>query len=88
MAIRICQPAVLDPEDKPDVPSDPAALVTRALAFWGDPPISATTRTGLERYAAGALGAAHAAWEREQYPVLVLNALRMLIAVCPDELTS
>jgi uncharacterized protein (DUF1800 family) len=88
MAIRICQPAALDPKDQPEVPSEPAALVTRALAFWCDPPISATTRAGLERYAAGALGAARAAWEREQYPVLALNALRMLIAVSPDELTS
>jgi uncharacterized protein (DUF1800 family) len=88
MATRICEPAALDPKDKPDVPSEPAALVARALRFWGDPPLSATTRAGLERYAAGALAAAHAGWEREQFPVLVVNALRMLIAVTPDELTS
>ena len=88
MATRICEPAALDPKAKPDVPSEPVALVARALGFWGDPPLSATTRSGLERYAAGALAAAHAGWEREQFPVLVVNALRMLIAVTPDELTS
>jgi hypothetical protein len=27
-------------------------------------------------------------WERESYPVLIENALRMLVAVSPDYLTS
>ena len=33
------------------VPSDPAALVRRAAAFWDHTPLSAPTRQALERYA-------------------------------------
>jgi len=89
MASYICDPAALKTDaDKAAVPTTPAALVDAALAFWGAPPLSATTRAGLERYAAGALATAAQKWEREQWPVLVANALRMLIAMSPDLLTS
>ena len=71
------------------MPSEPAALVSRALAVLGRP---ADQRDDARRRSSATRPARwappHAAWEREQYPVLALNALRMLIAVCPDELTS
>ena len=60
----------------------------RAAAFWGSPPLSRPTRAGLERYAADTLAAADKQWKREQYPVLAVNALRMLVATSPDYLTS
>jgi hypothetical protein len=88
MASAICRPAALDVKTATDVPGEPAALVRRATAFWGDPPLSNGTRGGLEQYARAALGDADAAWKRDQYPVLTLNALRMLVAVTPDYLTS
>jgi uncharacterized protein (DUF1800 family) len=89
MAAAICDPRALDSEkDRDAVPTDPAGLVTAAAAFWGSPPLSATTRAGLERYAAGALATADESWKRKAWPVLVVNALRMLIAVAPDVLTS
>jgi uncharacterized protein (DUF1800 family) len=87
MAQYICEPAALDP-DKDSAPGDPAALVREALAFWGDPAVSAPVRGGLERYAAQTLGAAQQDWEGAVFPVLALNALRMLVATSPDYLTS
>ncbi len=88
MAQQICNPAQLDPETVTDVPSDPAELVRRAAAFWGSPALSGPVREGLERYAADTLAAATKPWTRASYPVLALNALRMLVATSPDYLTS
>lgn len=88
MAQHVCQPAALDPDAVKDVPADPAELVRRALGFWGDPALSAPVRAGLERYAAETLATATKPWMKETYPVLALNALRMLVATSPDYLTS
>ena len=72
----------------PDVPADPAGLVDAAIGFWGSPAISAPVRSGLEKYAADTLAAATERWEKTVFPVLALNALRMLVATSPDYLTS
>jgi uncharacterized protein (DUF1800 family) len=88
MAQYVCQPAGLDPAKVTDVPADPAELVRRAAGFWAAPALSAPVRAGLERYATDALATADAAWKRTTYPVLALNALRMLVATSPDYLTS
>jgi uncharacterized protein (DUF1800 family) len=89
MAGAICNPARLDERAmRGQVPADPAELVRRAAAFWAGTPLSAPTREALERYAAGALGAATQRWQRDSYPVLTENALRMLVAVSPDYLTA
>ena len=45
-------------------------------------------RGGLENYAADTLAAADKRWKKTSYPVLALNALRMLVATSPDYLTS
>jgi hypothetical protein len=42
----------------------------------------------LERYAADTLATATKPWMKSSYPVLTLNALRMLVATSPDYLTS
>jgi uncharacterized protein (DUF1800 family) len=69
-------------------PADPDALVRRALAFWGDPQVSDGTRRALLDFAGRALADANRMWKRQQYPALIENALRHLIAVSPDLQTS
>ena len=88
MCQHICDPAKLDPDTFSDVPADPAELVRRAAAFWGSPALSGPVRAGLERYAADTLASATKPWMKASYPVLALNALRMLVATSPDYLTS
>ena len=77
----------LDPS-KDTAPADAAELVRQAVAFWAAPAISAPVRGALERYAGDVLAAATKPWMKAQYPVLALNALRMLVATSPDYLTS
>ena len=79
----------LNPEHPPrDIPSDAAALVERAVAFWRNPLLSAATRNHLVGFAERALRDGKADWEKKAYPVLVENALRQLIAVSPDLQTA
>jgi len=66
---------------------DPSKLVDSALGFWGNPTIAAESRQALTNFAATALGDADQSWERAEYPVLIVNALRLLIAVSPDYVT-
>jgi uncharacterized protein (DUF1800 family) len=74
---------------KQSAPADPHSLVKQALAFWGGPAVSPATRRALVSYAkAAAVDAATQSWEREQYPVLALNALRALVVASPDYQTS
>jgi uncharacterized protein (DUF1800 family) len=74
---------------KKPAPVDPQALTRQALSFWGDPTVSPATRRALASYArAAAVDAASASWEREQYPVLAVNALRALVVATPDYQTS
>ena len=66
------------------LPPDAHELLSRALDFWGNPGLKRDTRTALLGFATSALADADQAWKKDQYPVLVLNALRMLVAVSPD----
>jgi uncharacterized protein (DUF1800 family) len=89
MAAEICSHVQLEEDEmRGKVPTDPAKLVTRAAAFWDHTPLSRPTRSALERYARTAMATANERWERQSYPVLIENALRMLVAVSPDYLTS
>jgi uncharacterized protein (DUF1800 family) len=85
MAAEICGDSQLG--DKAKVSGKPAVLVRRAAGFWHTP-LSRTTRAALERYARSAMATADEPWKHESYPVLAENALRMLVAVSPDYLTS
>jgi uncharacterized protein (DUF1800 family) len=62
----------------------PHELTKQALAFWGEPTLSKATHGALVSYAKAAVDAATADWEREQFPVLALNALRALVVAAPD----
>jgi uncharacterized protein (DUF1800 family) len=85
MASEICNQAQL--KDKAKVSAKPQTLVRNAAHFWHTP-LSRATRDALEHYARSAMASAHADWERDEYPRLTANALRMLVAVSPDYLTS
>jgi len=64
---------------------DPNALAAQALAFWGGPSVTPATHRALVSYAkSAAIDFATASWEREQYPVLAVNALRALVVATPD----
>jgi hypothetical protein len=80
----------LDPGHPPaNMPVEPKLLLDRALAFWHDPPLSDPTRAALLDFATKAMGDARKqSWKLKQYPALVENALRHLIAVSPDLQTS
>jgi uncharacterized protein (DUF1800 family) len=85
MAIEICNAARLDDDSK--LSGKPPVLVRRAAQFWHTP-LSRPTCAALERYARAAMATADEPWKRESYPALTENALRMLVAVSPDYLTS
>jgi uncharacterized protein (DUF1800 family) len=74
----------LDDEGAYDAREGPKTAVRRAHRFWGEPPLRAATRKGLERYAGSVAGVATADWQQETYRLLRQNALRMLIATSPD----
>jgi len=83
---RILQDRRLDPAKSK--PADAETVLKHALAFWHDPALSPGTHAALLHFAKTALGDAKATWQRAQYPALVENALRQLIAVSPDLQTS
>ena len=70
--------------DKAKLPADAAKLLTRAEAFFGKPVLTGRTHAELKRFARHALGDANARWKKEQYPALIENALRQLLASSPD----
>jgi uncharacterized protein (DUF1800 family) len=85
---RILQDRKLDPA-KGTAPSDPGTVLAKALAFWNNPPLTDATRAALLQFAHAALAdAGKQRWKQQQYPVLLENALRQLIAVSPDLQTS
>jgi len=79
------EPYVLDTDDwSGELPFNADKLVERALTFWGNPTTTTSTRTALRSFAQNALADADSGWKRDEYPVLLLNALRILFAVSPD----
>jgi uncharacterized protein (DUF1800 family) len=87
-AQNVLRPYALDP-GKAAQPYDAAALLDGALAFWRHPELGEQTHGALMRFTQTALAdAAGASWKRKQYPVMVQNALRQLIAVSPELQTA
>ena len=77
-------PHALDP-GKGSQPYDAGKLVQAALAFWHDPPLADGSLRALRAFAANALADAKSQrWKQQQYPPMVLNGLRHLIAVSPE----
>jgi uncharacterized protein (DUF1800 family) len=85
---RMLRDRTLDPS-KAKEPYDADKLVARAVDFWNDPPLSSGTKYALTEFAKRALAdAGKATWKQQQYPVLVQNALRQLVAMSPDLQTA
>ncbi len=77
------RPHVLD-SDKARLPDDAAKLLARAETFFGRPALTGRTHSELKRFTRRALGDATSQWKKEQYPALIENALRQLLASSPD----
>ena len=81
---RMLRDRTLDP-GKAKERYDAQTVFKRALWFWNDPELSSGTHAALLHFTEVALAdAGSQAWKRQQYPALVENALRQLIAVSPD----
>jgi uncharacterized protein (DUF1800 family) len=70
------------------LPANPAQLLARAIKTTGSPRIRTDTRNRLLAFARHALADAGDDYERAVHPVLVYNALRQLLFVCPDYQTA
>jgi hypothetical protein len=81
-----------DREEDPGQPYDeteqPETAVERALRFWGQPAVSATTRARLLTFAQRVSAAADKPYKRRGYFASRQNALRLLVATSPDLQTS
>jgi uncharacterized protein (DUF1800 family) len=86
LAGRVVRPYTLDNDDK--APLNAEKLLERALDFWGGPRLSPPTRRALKSFTAHAIKDADRKYKKEQYPPLIENALRHLIAISPDMQTS
>jgi hypothetical protein len=84
----VLQPYALDPGTAVQ-PYDAHALLDGALNFWHRPALGDSTRHALLGFAQAALAdAAKSSWKRKQYPAMVQNGLRHLIAVSPELQTA
>jgi uncharacterized protein (DUF1800 family) len=88
IATYVLRPYALDPGTAVQ-PYNAQALVDGALEFWSKPALGDSTRAALLGFAQAALAdAAKASWKRKQYPAMVQNGLRHLIAVSPEMQTA
>ncbi|MEX0992607.1 MAG: DUF1800 domain-containing protein [Solirubrobacterales bacterium] len=67
-----------------DTAEDPVAAVDKAIAFWGAPTISPQTRDALIAFSQRVANGATTKSKKRSYPILRQNALRTLVATCPD----
>ena len=86
LAGRVLRPSALKGDEK--APLNAEKLLDRALAYWGRPRLTPPTKRALKSFAHHAITDADRKWKKEQYPPLIENALRHLIAVSPDQQTS
>ncbi len=86
VASTALKPLRADEKASAGLPSDPAALLDRAVDFWGKPPLTEQTRKVLLAFAQRALGEAKKV--SGNGPAIVENALRQLVATSPDLQTA
>jgi uncharacterized protein (DUF1800 family) len=77
------RPRVLK-ENAKHVPHHADKLLERASVLLGEPTISGPTEAALRRFAKRSLADANAEWKKRNYPPLIENALRQLLASAPD----
>jgi uncharacterized protein (DUF1800 family) len=63
---------------------EPPEALSSATSYWGEPLLSAESRQCIGEFAQTALQGSLAEWEQSAYRAIRQNALRMLIATCPD----
>jgi hypothetical protein len=64
---------------------EPAAALTSAMSYWGDPLLSSESAQCIARFAETCpAGTSKTKWELSPYRAMRQNALRMLIATSPD----
>jgi hypothetical protein len=84
IAQEALDPYALDPGKRPQ-PYDAGKLMQAALGFWRNPSLASGSTTALQQFTRNALGDAKSEkWKQQQYPTMVLNALRHLIATSPE----
>ena len=66
------------------VDETPEQAVEKALAYWGNPTLSAETRAELSRFASSCLPLTIQTWERAPLRAYRQNALRHLVVTSPD----
>jgi uncharacterized protein (DUF1800 family) len=77
------RPRVLK-ENAKHVPHHADKLVERAGALLGGPTLTGPTEAALTHFAKRALADANSTWKKREYPPLIENALRQLLAAAPD----
>jgi uncharacterized protein (DUF1800 family) len=84
IAQTVLQHHALNPEKNPQS-GDAATLVDQALGFWKHPVLGTATTRALAKFATGAIyDARNVSWEQTQYPPMILNGLRHLVAMSPE----
>ena len=89
IAQQALDPYALDP-GKAKQPDDAQKLVTMARSASGaSPPLGTRTLNALQTFARNAVADAKGQkWKQQQYPPMVQNGLRHLIAVSPEFQTA
>jgi uncharacterized protein (DUF1800 family) len=83
-AVNAVKDRQVDPRIQYDPTEDAGAAVDKAIAFWGNPTISAVTKSALLGFAKRCDAGADKQWKKQSYPPLRQNALRVLVATSPD----
>jgi len=84
IAQQALDPFALEPGKRRE-PYDAGKLIEAALSFWHNPSLGAGSQSALKSFASAALADAKSEkWKQQQYPPMVLNALRHIIAVSPE----
>ena len=83
-------PSAADPWEGPayDATEDAAWALNKALGALHNPTLSAETHATLAEFSRSCLPASMKSWQNSPYRAMRFNALRQLIATCPDYQTS
>ena len=84
MVFHLLMSSTIDWARPYDATESPSLAVQRAVAFWGDPPISAESRQALEAWAAKCVPPGLPESDASQIRAMRQNALRQLIGASPD----
>jgi hypothetical protein len=90
IATYVLLPSAVDPWNGPDYDAteDAAWALNNALGSLHNPNISSETRAVLADFSRTCLPASMSSWQDSPYRAMRFNALRQLIATCPDYQTS